>query len=78
MKTKKIKNKKLMDVDLMKQAFRHSFIKLDPRVMIKNPVMFTVEIGTAVMLAVILDILFTQTTKQGSLSYNIFIFESCS
>ncbi len=33
-------------------AIKQSFVKLSPRLMIKNPVMFTVEIGTIVMLAV--------------------------
>jgi K+-transporting ATPase ATPase B chain len=76
MKTKstKKKSKKVLDGELVKQALKHSFTKLHPAVMIKNPVMFTVEIGTAVMLAVIVDILFTHTASQGSLGYNIFIF----
>ena len=33
-------------------SVKQTFVKLDPRQMIKNPIMFTVEICTAVMLPV--------------------------
>ena len=36
---------KLFQKDLVIQALKDSFIKLDPKAMIKNPVMFVVEIG---------------------------------
>ncbi len=65
---------KLFEGGLVKEALKHAFVKLDPRIMVRNPVMFTVEIGTAVMLLVIVGILFTHTHDQGSLGYNIFIF----
>ena len=42
-------NTKLFEPALVQKAIKQSFIKLDPRAMIKNPVMFTVEIGTLVM-----------------------------
>jgi len=42
--------------------------------MIKNPVMFTVEIGTAIMLAVSLYQITTGDYSQGALWYNITIF----
>src|SRR6202012_1022550 len=49
-----------------------SFIKLNPRVMLRNPVMFTVEIGTAIMLYVSI---YSFTHKdQGSFGYNFSIF----
>jgi K+-transporting ATPase ATPase B chain len=63
---------KLFETTLVKAAVKHSFIKLDPRIMYRNPVMFTVEIGTAVMLAVCIWIVSGNTT-QGSLIYNIII-----
>lgn len=63
----------LFDSQLMKEAFRQSFIKLNPRVMFRNPVMFTVEIGTAVMFIVCIAIL-AGTKDQGSLTYNVSIF----
>jgi len=31
------------------ESFKNSFVKLDPRIMVKNPVMFTVEIVTFAM-----------------------------
>ena len=43
---------KLFDPELVGVSIKQSFVKLNPRLMIKNPVMFTVEIVTAVMLAV--------------------------
>ena len=42
---------KLFEPGLVKQALKQSIIKLSPRSMVHNPVMFTVEIGT-IMLAV--------------------------
>ncbi len=64
---------KLFEGALVKEALKHSFIKLNPRIMIRNPVMFTVEIGTAVMLAVCIWIL-TGEKNQGSLAYNFIVF----
>jgi potassium-transporting ATPase ATP-binding subunit len=32
----------------MRRAVGEAFIKLDPRTMIRNPVMFTVEIGSVI------------------------------
>ena len=58
MSTNKHKNK-LFRPELMKEAFKQSFIKLKPATMVKNPVMFTVELGTLVMLGVILYQLFS-------------------
>ncbi|HWI53720.1 MAG TPA: potassium-transporting ATPase subunit B, partial [Symbiobacteriaceae bacterium] len=39
-----------LDRKLLLQALSDSFIKLDPRVMFRNPVMFVVEIGAAITL----------------------------
>lgn len=38
-------NKKMMDKVMITQALKESFLKLDPRTMVKNPIMFVVEIG---------------------------------
>lgn len=65
---------KLFNPRLINTAIRQSFLKLAPTVMIKNPVMFTVEIGTAVMLAVVIYTAMTGDTTQGSLGYNIAVF----
>ncbi len=64
----------LFQRDLVQTAIRQSFIKLNPAVMIKNPVMFTVEIGTAVMLIVFLYALITGDQSQGSVAYNFIVF----
>ena len=57
----KNQDKKLFQKDLVLVALRQSFIKLNPASLVKNPVMFTVEIGTAVMLVVCLWILTGET-----------------
>lgn len=54
-------------------ALRQSFVKLDPRKMIKNPVMFTVEVGTLIMLIVCISILMGNASE-GSFAYNFIIF----
>ncbi|MBL7797026.1 MAG: potassium-transporting ATPase subunit KdpB [Saprospiraceae bacterium] len=58
---------------LVREAIRESFLKLDPRRMFRNPVMFTVEICTAVMLVVCTWILAGEQT-QGAFGYNFAIF----
>jgi K+-transporting ATPase ATPase B chain len=63
---------KLFEPALVQTALKQSFIKLDPRVMIKNPVMFTVEIGTLVMAYV--TVYSMSNTGQGSPAYNFIIF----
>ncbi len=64
---------KLFEPALVNTALRQSFLKLNPRVMFKNQVMFTVEICTAVMLAVCIWIMTGEKT-QGSLVYNLIVF----
>ncbi|MCX3266061.1 potassium-transporting ATPase subunit KdpB [Pedobacter agri] len=65
-------NNKLFEPALVQTALKQSFIKLDPRVMVRNPVMFTVEIGTLVMAYV--TIYSFSNSEQGSPLYNFFIF----
>src|SRR5471030_2139777 len=62
----------LFQRDQVREAFRHSFIKLNPRLLFRNPVLFTVEIGAAVMLIVTIFSLFNKT--QGSFAYNLTVF----
>jgi K+-transporting ATPase ATPase B chain len=62
----------LFQKDLMQTAFKEAFIKLNPKTMFRNPVMFTVEIGTFVMLLVTVYSLISNT--QGSFGYNFTIF----
>ena len=67
-----VKSNKLFEPALVKEAFKQSFIKLNPKIMFHNPVMFTVEIGTAVMLGVCIWIMSGDKT-QGSLAYNLIV-----
>lgn len=55
------------------EALKQAFIKLNPKLMFRNPVMFTVEIGTAVMFAVCVWIL-SGGQSQGSFAYNFIVF----
>lgn len=66
--------KGLFQRDLVNEALKQSFVKLSPAKMIRNPVMFTVELGTVVMLAVVLYIIFSGDTSQGGTGYNVAIF----
>lgn len=63
------KSTKLFESALIKEALKQSFRKLDPRSMFRNPVMFTVEIGTVIMMVVSIWVM-TGEKKQGSLTYN--------
>ena len=67
------KSNKLFEPALVREALKQSFVKLNPKIMLRNPVMFTVEIGTAVMLGVCIWIL-TGEKLQGSFAYNFSIF----
>jgi len=68
----KTQNNRLFESAQVQSALKESFIKLDPRVMVRNPVMFTVEIGTLVMLFV--SIYSFSHRDQGSFAYNVSIF----
>ncbi|QKJ63486.1 potassium-transporting ATPase subunit KdpB [Flavobacterium sp. M31R6] len=69
----KNKSTSLFESKQVKEALVQSFMKLNPKVMFKNPVMFTVEIGTAIMFAVCIAILFG-AQDQGSFIYNFIVF----
>ncbi|MEP7092926.1 MAG: potassium-transporting ATPase subunit KdpB [Flavobacterium sp.] len=63
----------LFQKELVNEALKQSFVKLNPKIMFRNPVMFTVEIGTFVMFFVCLWIL-SGENSQGSFAYNFTIF----
>ena len=69
----KNKSNSLFESKQVKEALVQSFVKLNPKVMFKNPVMFTVEIGTAIMFIVCIAILMG-TQNQGSFIYNFVVF----
>ncbi|KQK25908.1 potassium transporter KtrB [Chryseobacterium aquaticum] len=66
-------NKSLFQKELIQEALVQSFIKLNPKTMFRNPVMFLVWIGTLVMLNVSIWTL-TGEKSQGSFAYNFTVF----
>jgi K+-transporting ATPase ATPase B chain len=69
----KSQNTSLFQKDLVNQAIKNAFIKLNPKIMFRNPVMFTVEIGTFVMFIVCIWIIAGEK-NQGSFLYNFIVF----
>ena len=70
MKTKK--DTSLFQKDQLKESLKQSFVKLNPKIMIKNPIMFTVEVSTVFMLVVTF---YSMTgSSQGSFGYNLSVF----
>lgn len=65
-------NKRLFQSDLVKDAIKQSFIKLKPIEMYRNPVMFSVWVGTLIMMIVCIWIL-TGEKNQGNLYYNLVV-----
>ncbi len=65
-------NHSLFQKDLLKQSLKQSFVKLNPKYMIKNAIMFTVEVSTLFMLIVTLYSAFSNS--QGSFLYNLVVF----
>ncbi|MFD0766819.1 potassium-transporting ATPase subunit KdpB [Mucilaginibacter lutimaris] len=68
----KTQSNKLFEAALVQTALKESFIKLNPKTMLRNPVMFTVEVGTVVMAYVTFYSL--THAGQGSFIYNLSIF----
>jgi len=66
-------NKRLFPREIVSSALKQSFVKLNPAVLFRNPVMFTVYIVTIVMLFVCIWVA-TGERSQGSLGYNLAIF----
>lgn len=54
------------------ESIRQSFVKLNPRLMVKKPIMFTVEACTAIMLPVTIYSAFNG--QQGTFAYNAWVF----
>ncbi len=52
----------LFDAKIVRRALVDAFKKLDPRVQLKNPVMFVVEVGSAITTIEFLRLLFVQPT----------------
>ena len=65
-------NNSLFQKDQLKASLKQSFVKLNPRLMVKNPIMFTVEIATFFMLPV--TVYSAVSDAQGSVIYNFIVF----
>ncbi len=68
------KNPSLFAAELMRPALVEAFKKLNPAVLYRNPVMFTVELGTAIMLFMTIYALLSGDSSQGSFGYNLLVF----
>jgi K+-transporting ATPase ATPase B chain len=64
--------KKLLSGEIVRNAIRDSFIKLNPVAMFKNPVMFVVEAGTFIVL--VMTIFPGYFGTEDRLGFNIFVF----
>ena len=64
----------LFPKELVIESLKQSFVKLDPRTMFRNPIMFIVEVVTFVMLVVTVWSAAGGDTAQGSFGYNILVF----
>lgn len=62
------------DKDMLKDSVIASFKKLNPKIMVRNPIMFTVEIATFAMLLMSVYVVINPDTNQGSFIYNAAIF----
>lgn len=65
------KSSSLFPKEQVVESLKMSFVKLNPRVMLKNPIMFTVEVVTFMML--IVTILSLTTEVYGSFGYNLLV-----
>jgi len=70
----KQKNSSLFAAALVRPALVEAFRKLNPAILYRNPVMFTVEIGTVIMLIMCLYTLISSDSGQGSIAYNLVVF----
>lgn len=68
----KNQNTSLFQKDQVLESLKQSFVKLNPKIMVKNPIMFTVEVSTLIMLFVTIYSAFS--TSQGSFVYNLWVF----
>ncbi|NHN33656.1 potassium-transporting ATPase subunit KdpB [Paenibacillus agricola] len=64
--------KKSLSGAIVSHAIKDSFVKLNPMAMMKNPVMFVVEVGTLVVLLMILIPGYFGT--EGSIGFNVAVF----
>ncbi|EGL16891.1 MULTISPECIES: potassium-transporting ATPase subunit KdpB [unclassified Paenibacillus] len=66
------KRKSMLSGDIVRQAVAQSFLKLNPVTMMKNPVMFVVEIGTFIVL--LMTVLPGYFGTQDRIGFNLTVF----
>lgn len=66
------KNNSLFQKEQVLESLKQSFVKLNPKIMIKNPIMFTVEVSTLFMLFV--TVYSAVESGQGAFLYNLWVF----
>lgn len=67
------KNKKLLNQEIIKSSIKGAFIKLNPAYMMKNPVMFVVEVGFTISLILSIFPNLFGTVQSSSQIYNIIV-----
>src|SRR6266568_1737585 len=67
-RTRPAGSRSMLDPAIMRRATLESFVKLDPRQMMRNPVMFIVEVGS-----VLTTILFFQKLPSATASDSVFV-----
>ena len=67
------KNKKLLNQEILKSSIKGAFIKLNPAYMMKNPVMFVVEVGFTITLILFIFPNLFGTVQSSSQIYNIIV-----
>jgi len=68
----RVQTKKLLSADMVKQAVKISFRKLNPVAMMKNPVMFVVEVGMIIVL--IMTIRPSYFGAEDTIGFNLVVF----
>src|SRR5579859_3561525 len=74
-KTRRKSDTSIFDPKIIRRAIPDSFKKLDPRVQLKNPVMFVVEVGSAITTIEFVRLLLAQPTDaldRAHLNFEIF------
>ncbi|RED54896.1 potassium-transporting ATPase subunit KdpB [Cohnella phaseoli] len=67
-----VKRKSMLTSSIVGRALKESLLKLNPAVMIRNPVMFVVEIGTAIVL--LLSLFPGLVGTEGDTGFNLTVF----
>jgi potassium-transporting ATPase ATP-binding subunit len=66
---RRIRSRKLFEPELVRDAFKQSFVMLRPDIQWSNPVMFVVEIGAILTLLFILQALVSTSASQVPITY---------